>query len=236
MKLLIGGSTGFVGTELVRQALKNPKITSIVGLGRRETVLPPSTPGAEKLKSVVCNNFDEYPESVKNELHDVDACIWTIAVTPMNMKSLPWSETVKITRDWTSTSLETLGKIPRKQSQPLRYIYMSGHFAPRERTEAPKVLSDNNLMEAGYLRVRLHHELLPDLVPRPTNIFLRIAKSGFILTPGKVAPPVPGLPSIQLEDISAALLDQAVEGLEKDTLFSEDMTRIGQNALGKTAQ
>jgi hypothetical protein len=39
-----------------------------------------------------------------------------------------------------------------------------------------------------------------------------------------------------LEDISAALLDQAVEGLEKDTLFSEDMTRIGQKALGKTAQ
>ena len=95
-------------------------------------------------------------------------------MTPMNMKSLPWSETVKITRDWTSTSLETLGKMPRKQSQPLRYIYMSGHFAPRERTEAPKVLSDNNLMEAGYLRVCLHHELLPDLVPRPTNIFLRV--------------------------------------------------------------
>lgn len=76
MKLLIGGSTGFVGTELVRQALTNPKITSIVGLSRRETVLSPSTPGSEKLKSVVCNNFDEWPESVKNELQDVDACIW----------------------------------------------------------------------------------------------------------------------------------------------------------------
>lgn len=90
----------------------------------------------------------------------------------MNMKSLPWSETVKITRDWTSTSLETLGKIPRKQGQILRYIYMSGHFAPRERTEAPKVLSDNNLMEAGYLRVRLHYGLLPDSVPSPTNTSL----------------------------------------------------------------
>lgn len=78
MKLVIGGSTGFVGTELVRQALNNPKITSIIGLSRRETVLPPSTPGAEKLKSVVCANFDDYPDSVKNELHDVDACIWYV--------------------------------------------------------------------------------------------------------------------------------------------------------------
>lgn len=90
------------------------------------------------------------------------------------MKSTPWSETVKITRDWTSTSLETLGKIPRKQGRILRYIYMSGHFAPRERAEAPKVLSDNNLMEAGYLRVRLHHRLLPDLGPIPTNILVRV--------------------------------------------------------------
>lgn len=78
MKLVIGGSTGFVGTELVRQALTNPKITSIIGLSRRETVLPPSTPGAEKLKSVVCDNFDDYPDSVKSELHDVDACIWYV--------------------------------------------------------------------------------------------------------------------------------------------------------------
>lgn len=71
------------------------------------------------------------------------------------IQSLPWEETVKITRDLTLTSLETLGRIPRKQDQPLHYIYMRGHFAPRERTEQPKVPSDNNLMEAGYLGVRV---------------------------------------------------------------------------------
>lgn len=76
MKIVIGGSSGFVGGELVRQALSNPAITSIVGLSRRETVLPPSTVGAEKLKSLVCENFDNYSESINKELHDVDACIW----------------------------------------------------------------------------------------------------------------------------------------------------------------
>ena len=63
----------------------------------------------------------------------------------------------------------------------------------------------------------------------------QIAKSGFINAPGKVIPKVPGLPTIELEDISAALLDQAIEGIEKDTLFSDDMTRIGQKALGQKA-
>jgi hypothetical protein len=73
MKLVIGGSTGFVGAELIRQGLENPAITSIVALGRRETPHPPE---ATKLRSVVCDNFESYSDSVKKELEDADACIW----------------------------------------------------------------------------------------------------------------------------------------------------------------
>lgn len=76
MKLVIGGSSGFVGTELVRQALSNPAITSIVALSRRETTVPAPADGAAKLTSLVCDDFENYPEHVRRELHDVDACIW----------------------------------------------------------------------------------------------------------------------------------------------------------------
>lgn len=76
MKLVIGGSSGFVGTELVLQALSNPAITSVVGLSRRETPAPPSAADAAKLKSVICDDFDNYSDSVKKELEDVDAFIW----------------------------------------------------------------------------------------------------------------------------------------------------------------
>ncbi len=77
MKLIIAGSTGFVGTELVRQALSHPAVTSVVGLSRRETVAPTdAVNGAAKLKSVVCENFESYPDNVKGELRDADACIW----------------------------------------------------------------------------------------------------------------------------------------------------------------
>lgn len=64
----------------------------------------------------------------------------------------------------------------------------------------------------------------------------QIAKSGFINAPGKVIPKVEGLPVIELQDISAALLDQVVGGFEKDTLVSDDMTRIGRKALGKEVE
>lgn len=78
MKLVIGGSSGFVGTELVRQALSNPAITTVFALSRRETLLPASVAKEDsiKLRTAVCDDFENYPDSVKKELHDVDACIW----------------------------------------------------------------------------------------------------------------------------------------------------------------
>jgi hypothetical protein len=79
MKLIVAGSTGFVGTEVIRQALSNPAITSIIALARRETPVPQSAgPDVAKLKSVVCSDFSSYSEDVKKELAGADACIWYI--------------------------------------------------------------------------------------------------------------------------------------------------------------
>lgn len=81
MKLIVAGSTGFVATEVIRQALSHPAVTSIVALARRETPMSlptSSSTKAEKLKPVVCNDFGNYPESVKRELAGADACIWYI--------------------------------------------------------------------------------------------------------------------------------------------------------------
>jgi nucleoside-diphosphate-sugar epimerase len=81
MKLIIAGSTGFVGTEIIRQAVSNPAITSIMALARRVTAVPENVkPGADeaKLKSVVCEDFGNYPQTVKEQLAGADACIWYI--------------------------------------------------------------------------------------------------------------------------------------------------------------
>lgn len=85
MKLIVAGSTGFVGTELIRQALSNPTITSIAALARRPTTVPLNAgPGADsaKLKSVICEDFGNYPESVKQDLAGADACIWYYKHSP----------------------------------------------------------------------------------------------------------------------------------------------------------
>jgi len=79
MKLIVAGATGFVATEIIRQSLSIPRITSVIALSRR----PISTfsnlghgADASKLHSVLVDNYGSYPDDVNKELADADACIW----------------------------------------------------------------------------------------------------------------------------------------------------------------
>ena len=82
MKLIVVGATGFVGTEVIRQAVLNPEITSVVALARREVTLPEDVSQAlndpKKFKTVVCQDFERYPENLKKEFADADCCIWYV--------------------------------------------------------------------------------------------------------------------------------------------------------------
>lgn len=75
MKLIVAGSTGYVGIEIIRQALSHPSITSVIALARRPTEVPEGVDSA-KLKSVICDDFINYSDAVKKELSGADACIW----------------------------------------------------------------------------------------------------------------------------------------------------------------
>jgi uncharacterized protein YbjT (DUF2867 family) len=78
MKLIIAGATGFIATEVVRQSLKHSQITSVIALARKPVSAPENlAPGeAAKLHSVVVKDYDEYPDEVKKQLANADACIW----------------------------------------------------------------------------------------------------------------------------------------------------------------
>ena len=79
MKLIVAGSTGMLATGLIRQAISNPSITTIIALGRREITAPDHLhPKADvtKLKSVVLKDFENYDDGVKRELSGADAVIW----------------------------------------------------------------------------------------------------------------------------------------------------------------
>jgi len=84
MKLILSGATGHVGTEVIRQSLLNPKVTSMIALTRRPIDVSAIAAGmgigkdvkVDKIKSVVLQDFMDYPDEVKKDLADADACIW----------------------------------------------------------------------------------------------------------------------------------------------------------------
>jgi hypothetical protein len=85
MKLIVTGATGFVGSEVIRQALRNSAITKVVALARKP-VLPPSDAGPDadttKLQSVLLEDWvSPYSEAVKDHLKGADGCIWFVPPT-----------------------------------------------------------------------------------------------------------------------------------------------------------
>lgn len=75
MKIVVGGASGFVGTEVLRQSLARPEITSVVALSRRPITAPEGS-DASKFKNLVLKDFGNYSEEDKKELAGASGCIW----------------------------------------------------------------------------------------------------------------------------------------------------------------
>lgn len=83
------------------------------------------------------------------------------------------------------------------------------------------------------------NQVLAFAAAHPGQIDVTVAKPGLILQPGSVLHWLratflwwmASVPSISVVDICAAMLEQVLDGFEKDPLMNEDLARIGQKAL-----
>ncbi|KAF3765045.1 putative nucleoside-diphosphate-sugar epimerase [Cryphonectria parasitica EP155] len=239
MKLIIGGSTGFVGTELVRQALLHPHITSVVALGRRETPVPSgSEAGGAKLRSVVCDDFETYNTAVQKELEGADACIWTISITPSKLKDVPWEETCKISRDYAVAAIKHLaaGRAQSDTPTPFRFIYMSGIHAKRDRAEAEKVellVKNPTMLEYTLIRGDAEVQILEVAKQSNGKVEACVTRPGLILGADSERRAIPGIPSIEVEEIAAAQLHQVINGFKAELVGHDDLVSLGQEVLSK---
>ncbi|KFY36807.1 hypothetical protein V495_07585 [Pseudogymnoascus sp. VKM F-4514 (FW-929)] len=240
MKIIVAGATGFVATEVIRQALSNPAITSIAALGRRATPVPNNAgPDADvaKLKSVVCDNFESYTESVKKDLAEADACIWLIAVTPSKLRTMPFEDARKICLDYTVRGIETISQLPRDSaSKPLRFIYTSGAKAQRDQSQKAWILGDYGLMrgetESRVLEFAKNSNGAVEACVAKPGIIDAPGRTGLVMSVvGSIGRAIIGLPILDVSEIAATLLQQAINGIEKETLLNDDLVRIGQTVL-----
>ncbi|KAJ9610681.1 hypothetical protein H2200_005458 [Cladophialophora chaetospira] len=240
MKLVVSGATGFTATEVIRQSLSNPRITSVLALARRPVTVPENLPpGADtsKLKSVVVEDFGKYFDDAKKQLEGTDACIWTLAVTPSKSRSLPWDEVLKTCHDYTMEGLKAIFETRGSgKATPLRFLYMSGVAAERDQTKTPKFMAQYTLM-----RGETENQVVAFAAAHPGQVEVTVAKPGLILQPGNIRHwlsswilwLLASLPSVGVVGISAAMLEQVINGFEKDPLMNDDLVRIGQKVLSE---
>ena len=73
MKVVLSGSTGYIGGEVLTQCLNHPSITSVLVLTRRN---PGDLAENSKVKVIIVKDFTLYDELTVKDLKTADAAIW----------------------------------------------------------------------------------------------------------------------------------------------------------------
>ncbi|KAI1444283.1 NAD(P)-binding protein [Annulohypoxylon stygium] len=233
MKLIVSGATGFVAKEVIRQSLSISEITSIIALARKPVSAPEKLPeGADvsKLRSVVVKDYDQYPEDVRKEFAGASACIWTVAITPSKSKMYDFEEVKRICQTCTLSGFNAIYE--SGVSKPFRFLYTSGAATERDQTKTPRFQPQYSLMrgETETKVLALASEL--------DRVEACVAKPGFITAPGEILKSIAGtmiqltvgIPSISVVDLAKVMLDQVINGFEKEPLMPEDLARIAKKA------
>ncbi|OAA59539.1 NAD(P)-binding domain protein [Niveomyces insectorum RCEF 264] len=240
MKLIVAGGTGYVATEVIRQSLRRPEITSVVALARKATAVPANLePGSDaaKLSSVVVPAYDQYPETVRKALAGADACIWTVAITPSKSASFPFEEVKRVCQTSTLAGLRAIHAAGSQK--PLRFVYMSGIAAERDQTKTPQFKPEYSLMrgetENQVLTYAAEHKgEVEALIVKPGLITSNRVLRDWVLAP--VLGMTAGVPSIPLGVLSTVMLDQAVLGFTADTLLNDDMVKLNKEGAATNAK
>ena len=190
--------------------------------------------------------FSPYEPKCKT---DTDIRPRTVAITPTKSRSLEFEYVRRVCQDFTLLGLKTMTEARVDKTTPFRFLYMSGAAAERDLTKTPRFMPEYSKMRVRMVRTPLAYKINNITQGETENkvlgyasehqISASVAKPGLITAPGKylqgafasVMSMVGVVPNISIVELAAALVDQAVNGFEKDPLENGDMTRIGRRVL-----
>ncbi|KAJ5723995.1 hypothetical protein N7488_002030 [Penicillium malachiteum] len=219
MKVILTGSTGFIGNEVLQLCLQHPSITSIVALSRRDL------PQHDKLKVAIVNDFLSYPDTVREDIKGADACIWTLGMIPSKVPKNDVASTRRVSIEYTLTAARVFEECGQK---PFRFIYVSGAGAERDQEKPLWVMQDYR-----RLRGEVESELLNFAESKP-DFRCYIMRPGLVLPRGinlksfifGLAPSL----SVKIDDIAGSMVDLAVKGGEKTIWENDEMKERKEGA------
>ena len=206
MKVVLSGSTGFIGGEIFTQCLNHPSITSILILTRRD---PGDLASNPKAKVIIIQDFTSYDEATINELKSADAAIWC-------MGTYTGSEKVDI--EYPLKFIEAIKTRP-PGSTPLRYVHLGGAFTEPPAKEGQKERSLWFFANGRRVRGAAEARVLECAQDGPQSGFtVYVVKPGGVLSKGNafIQRWIFGDSlSIGINELGATMVDLAVHGNEE---------------------
>ncbi|MCJ1448902.1 MAG: hypothetical protein MMC23_009421 [Stictis urceolatum] len=208
MKLILAGATGFIGNEVLTQALSHPKVTSVVALSRRPLTGPLSSHPKLQTALMTDETYISYPPEVLSQLADASGAVWALGI------AFPKEQEIyrRVNVDYTKAAAQTLGKMASEGSMAegrFRFAYCSGALPERDQEKKLWFLeegrklrgsAENEVVQAG----EDWRDAMDTFVLKPAYVLSRHA--GYLNT-------VAGSTlTIRVQDLAAALLQSAVEG------------------------
>jgi len=224
MKVILAGSTGFIGREVLEQCLQNASITSIIAPSRRD--LPSSVTSNPKLKVRIVEDFLAYPESLLQDVKGAKACIWSLGKPriPDN------DEARKISINYTLAAVKAFSRdftLEDGKSEKFHFVYLSGAAAERDQTKPLWFMQDYRRIRGQVENELLayakdHHDTFETCILRPGMVLSKeTSLKSLILGFG---------PSVRVDVLAAVMLDVALNGSNHQILENSDINRLGVTA------
>jgi hypothetical protein len=175
-----------------------------------------------------------------------------LAITPLKSRAQKWDEVVRVNQEYPLVGLKAIAEARGSRSSVFRFMYMSGESAPRDSSKKPAVMGD-------YLLMRVCHAVSSLACPS-TLMFSQgetenqvltfaaehkdagfeacVAKPGLITSAGSplktmfiTAASWVGASKVDVSECVAAMIDQVMNGFEKDPLANADLVTLGRKVL-----
>lgn len=229
MKVILSGPTGFIGGEVLNQALIHPSITSLVCLTRR--ALPESIVANPKVETIIISDFTSYSPEVLAQLRDCEACIWAMGSPAHKNPDLEASRKIEINYTLAAAIAltQSCASALKEQGKTFRFVYLSGMGANRDTSKnlwfLKNVRNIKGEVENGLLEIHGKEE---------SNVAVTIVRPGGVLAKSSKIPDilVTASLSIKVEELAAVMINEVVgEVNDTRTLENNDLRNMAKKLL-----
>ncbi|KAE9966940.1 hypothetical protein EG328_008511 [Venturia inaequalis] len=224
MKVIVTGTTGLVGSTVLRECIKNPLITSIIAFSR--CPLLEELSDNEKVSVITHEDFSHYSDELLAELSGAEACLWAIGGRAGQFPDVQTAKKVQVEFTLAAANAFASKLLPAiDQAKDFKFVFCSGSLASRNQDTSLWLLRDTRklkgLTENGLLKIAEENPRFSPYFMRPAHIHPEYFTVGTAVMNAI-------FPSIRVRELAVVMIDIALNGTDKQTMENADLLTKGR--------